>query len=88
MQRAKRGWQRMPATIRKPIISIVGAIVIIIGIILLPLPGPGWAIIFLGFAILATEFSFAESVRDWFIALLKRLIDIGIHLLEEPWNNP
>lgn len=88
MQRAKRGWKRLPATIRKPIITIIGATVIIIGVALLALPGPGWATIFLGFAILATEFAFAEAVRDWFIDLLKRLIDIGIDILKAPWKIP
>lgn len=88
MQRAKRGWKRLPATIRKPIITFIGFIVVIIGVALLALPGPGWATIFLGFAILATEFSFAEAVRDWFIALLKRLISYGLHILREPWRFP
>lgn len=88
MQRAKRGWKRLPATIRKPIITVVGVVVVAIGVALLALPGPGWATIFLGFAILATEFSFAEAVRDWFIAVLKRLIAYSLHLLEEPWKTP
>lgn len=41
---------------------------------MLALPGPGWAAIFLGFAILATEFAFAEKVRDWLVGQLELLI--------------
>jgi uncharacterized protein (TIGR02611 family) len=36
--------------------------VIIIGIVLLPAPGPGWLIIFLGLGIWATEFAWAKSL--------------------------
>jgi uncharacterized protein (TIGR02611 family) len=40
----------------------VGVIVLLAGIVMLILPGPGWAAIFVGFAILATEFAWAQSV--------------------------
>lgn len=50
---------------------------------MLVLPGPGWAAIFLGFAILATEFNRAEKARDWMIKQLK----IIISYFEKYWNN-
>jgi uncharacterized protein (TIGR02611 family) len=40
----------------------VGAVVLLAGIAMLVLPGPGWAAIFVGFAILATEFAWAHSL--------------------------
>ena len=40
-------------------VALVGTAVIVIGVVLLPLPGPGWLIIFAGLAILATEFAWA-----------------------------
>lgn len=40
----------------------MGSTVILIGVALLVLPGPGWAIIFAGLAILGTEFAFARVV--------------------------
>jgi uncharacterized protein (TIGR02611 family) len=46
------------------VVAVVGFTVIAIGIVLLPLPGPGWAIIFGGLAILATEFIWARRLRD------------------------
>jgi uncharacterized protein (TIGR02611 family) len=36
--------------------------VIIAGIVMLAAPGPGWLVIFLGLAVLATEFAWAESL--------------------------
>lgn len=55
----------MPVAVRKPFIFIVGSSLIFTGLALLVLPGPGWAAIFLGLAVLATEFAFAARVRDW-----------------------
>lgn len=46
-------------------VFIVGLAVVITGIILLPLPGPGWVIIFGGMAIWATEFVWAQLVLRW-----------------------
>lgn len=74
MEKLGRGWKRLPVAIRKPLILIIGSAVIFAGIILLPLPGPGWVVIFLGFAVLATEFEAAERIRDWFVTQLKKLI--------------
>jgi uncharacterized protein (TIGR02611 family) len=43
-------------------ISVVGAVVIVVGVILLPLPGPGWVVIFAGLGILATEYEWARRL--------------------------
>lgn len=67
-------WKSVPAAVRKPLVFIVGSSIILGGLALLVLPGPGWVAIFLGFAILATEFAFAEKVRDWLVNLLKLMI--------------
>lgn len=67
-----RRWQHVPASVRKPLVLIVGVLIVIGGIILLPLPGPGWVIIFAGFALLATEFSAAEKVQDWLLHIFKQ----------------
>ena len=64
----------MPHTVRKPLVFIVGTLVVIAGIIMLVIPGPGWGAIFLGFAILATEFQSAARVRNWLVARLKAII--------------
>lgn len=41
-------------------VGAVGLTVLLIGIVAIPYPGPGWAILFLGLAILATEFYWAR----------------------------
>jgi Putative transmembrane protein (PGPGW) len=48
--------------IKRILITILGILVILIGIVLIPLPGPGWAIVFGGLAILATEYVWAQRV--------------------------
>jgi uncharacterized protein (TIGR02611 family) len=46
-------------------VLVLGWLIILTGVILLILPGPGWAIIFLGLAILATEFVWARHLLTW-----------------------
>lgn len=46
-------------------ITIAGVAVIGIGIILLPLPGPGWLIIFAGLGLLGTEYEWAARLLRW-----------------------
>jgi uncharacterized protein (TIGR02611 family) len=46
-------------------ITVVGVAVVIGGIILLPLPGPGWLVIFAGLGILATEYQWAARLLRW-----------------------
>lgn len=43
-------------------VAVLGSLVAIVGLILVPLPGPGWLIVFLGLAILGTEFSWARRL--------------------------
>jgi uncharacterized protein (TIGR02611 family) len=47
------------------VIGTIGLAVVIFGVIALPAPGPGWAIIFLGLGILAAEFESARKVLTW-----------------------
>jgi uncharacterized protein (TIGR02611 family) len=46
-------------------VGVVGLTIIVIGIILLPLPGPGWLIIFAGLFVLSTEFEWAERLLEY-----------------------
>jgi uncharacterized protein (TIGR02611 family) len=54
-------------------VSVLGLAIIALGIVLLPLPGPGWVIIFAGLGVLATEYEWAARllrtarrlVREW-----------------------
>ncbi len=46
-------------------VFVVGLGVVVAGVIMLPLPGPGWLVIFGGMAIWATEFVWAQLVLRW-----------------------
>ena len=54
-------------------VTVLGLAIIAVGIVLLPLPGPGWLIIFAGLGLLATEYEWAarllryarDEVKRW-----------------------
>ncbi|WEO98526.1 TIGR02611 family protein [Streptomyces sp. FXJ1.172] len=46
-------------------VFVVGLAVVVTGIVMLPLPGPGWVVIFAGMAIWATEFVWAQLMLRW-----------------------
>ncbi|MGK2881813.1 MAG: TIGR02611 family protein [Mycobacterium sp.] len=59
------------------VVGVIGLAVLTVGIAAIPYPGPGWAIVFVGLGILATEFEWAHrllhyardkyaAVMDWF----------------------
>ena len=71
--RRARAWVERHPRIRfayRFAVGVLGAIVVVGGLILVPLPGPGWLIVFLGIAILGTEFPAAHRVGQW----LKRVL--------------
>ncbi|HYH36255.1 MAG TPA: PGPGW domain-containing protein [Candidatus Saccharimonadales bacterium] len=45
--------------IRKAVIAVVGSLLLILGLILIPLPGPGFLVCFAGVFVLSLEF-------EWF----------------------
>lgn len=47
---------------KKIVIGTTGGVVTMVGLIMVPYPGPGWLVVFAGLAILATKFEFA---RKW-----------------------
>ena len=51
-------------------VGILGGSIAALGLLLVPLPGPGWLVVFLGLAILGTEFTWARRAAG----LLKRLL--------------
>ena len=55
-------------------IGLAGGVVLLVGIIAIPYPGPGWLIVFAGLAILSREFTWA-----------KRALKFGRAKYEE-WN--
>jgi uncharacterized protein (TIGR02611 family) len=46
-------------------IGVLGGLVVALGIVLIPFPGPGWAIVILGLAIWAIEFVWAKQLLNF-----------------------
>lgn len=77
-QRIQRKWHEHPTVVpfrvvalfigrnaKRVAVTIAGAVVVIVGLILVPLPGPGWLIVFGGLAILATEYVWAQRLLNY-----------------------
>lgn len=54
------------------VVGVLGTVVVIVGLILVPFPGPGWAIVFVGIAIWASEFDWAHKLLVWGKRILSR----------------
>lgn len=64
-RRKIRGWfylDHAPKPVRRVIIGVIGGTILLIGIVMIVLPGPAIVVIPLGLAILATEYIWA---RRW-----------------------
>ena len=76
LQRENGSAERRSGPMRKTGVAIGGVVVILIGIPMIPLIGPGWLVVFTGLAILASEFEWAgrlrDRIRDRFRALIGR----------------
>jgi uncharacterized protein (TIGR02611 family) len=71
MQRAE-GWagqlgrwrERIPPTPRRILVTAVGALLLVLGVLMLVLPGPGLLGLFLGLTVLATEYHWARRLVE------------------------
>lgn len=72
--RDDRGGSSLLATIRarrtgrialKVTVAVLGALVVAVGIALIPLPGPGWLIVLAGLGIWAVEFAWAKHLLQF-----------------------
>jgi len=68
---AKRRWARWRDRLRdrpkaefgyRIVVAVIGLTVLAVGTLAIPYPGPGWAIVFIGLAILASEFNWARRL--------------------------
>ncbi len=70
----KRRWARWRDGLRdrptadftyRVVVGVIGIVVLGLGILAIPYPGPGWAVVFVGLAILATEFEWAHRLLTY-----------------------
>ena len=65
------------------VVGIVGLIVVVVGLIMVPFPGPGWLVVFLGLAVWASEFEWARRL----LRLARRTLKAWTDRLEpQPWS--
>ncbi|WP_448613051.1 TIGR02611 family protein [Modestobacter sp. URMC 112] len=68
---AESGWRRRLAARRSldaPYrigVGVVGGLVVAVGVVTIPLPGPGWLTVIAGLFVLATEFTWAERLLEF-----------------------
>jgi uncharacterized protein (TIGR02611 family) len=68
-----RAWVERHPRVRwayRLVVGVLGTLIAVVGLLLVPLPGPGWLIVFVGVAVLGTEFAAARR----FSAFLKRML--------------
>jgi uncharacterized protein (TIGR02611 family) len=56
---------------RRAAITVAGVAVVLIGLVLVPLPGPGWLIVLGGIALLGREYESARRLHRWSMARLR-----------------
>lgn len=47
------------------VVGVVGGALTVLGLVLIPAPGPGWLVVFLGLAVLASEFEWARRLLEF-----------------------
>ena len=50
---------------KRALIGLVGWAALLLGVVMIPYPGPGWVVVFIGLSILATEFDWAKDAHDF-----------------------
>ena len=64
------------------VVGVVGLIIVVGGLLMVPFPGPGWLVVFLGLAIWASEFEWAQRLLHRAKGTLKTWTE---RLRPQPW---
>jgi len=51
--------------IYRVLVALLGLVIVAAGLVLVPAPGPGWVIVFVGVAIWASEFDWSRRLLHW-----------------------
>lgn len=71
--RARKERHKQRGKLYRVAISTLGFLVILAGLALIPLPGPGWLVVALGVGILALEFDRAERLLEQILERIERV---------------
>jgi uncharacterized protein (TIGR02611 family) len=80
--RAKIRSNRNSRLIYRVVVAIIGLVIVLVGLIMVPFPGPGWLVVFIGLAVWASEFEWAQRLRHRAGGTLKAWTD---WLKPQPW---
>lgn len=78
---ADAGWRRRLSGRRslnhsyRICVGVVGGLIVALGLVTIPLPGPGWLTVIAGLFVLATEFTWAERLLEFTKRHVKRWTD-------------
>ena len=64
------------------VVGVVGLVIVVVGLIMVPFPGPGWLVVFVGLAIWASEFEWAQRLLHRARHTLSRW---NVWLRRQPW---
>lgn len=83
MEWIKKVLSNLPHPIRWVVTVFIGAVLLILGLIMMITPGPGLLFIFFGLSILALEIEWARELNKQGMQGLERLVN----KLKEFWSN-
>ena len=64
------------------VVGLIGLLITVGGLVLVPAPGPGWLIVFIGLAVLASEFAWAQRLLHY----ARRRLDAWTDWMKsQPW---
>ena len=64
------------------VVGALGLVIVVVGLIMVPFPGPGWVVVFIGLAVWATEFVWAQRL----LRRARRTLEAWTDLLKpQPW---
>ncbi len=69
-----RGWlSRVPRPVRWVLVTLIGSVFLVLGLIMLVTPGPGILFLFLGISVLALEIEWARELHKKGLQGLEKL---------------
>src|SRR5215210_219979 len=77
--RERKEAHRQRGRLYRTAVATAGVLIVLIGLALVPLPGPGWLIVAVGLAVLALEFDRAERLLERIVERLETVTEQAAH---------
>ena len=64
------------------VVAVIGLVIVAVGLVMVPFPGPGWLVVFIGLAVWASEFERARRL----LRLARGTLEVWTRwLIRQPW---